>query len=251
MNHRSSVIASTVALFAVFALVGCAGEEGDGGEGTTTQEEDRQTISGRLDTGEESGGGLKTKTKSVGVTNGDAQLHVVAHRLGPKGQVNVNGDVDAVVAADGTFDLKLARGARYVLEVERGNESVAFFGWNERGSTKKTTILGISSATRGQAAVSLGRVKVVGNGAVAEHCLCESFDANDTTGIDLSATWFVAAHGAVISADEALAQVAEALEQAAKALAAASDALDEAAAATDEATRALEEARERAGRYMQ
>jgi hypothetical protein len=204
--NNVSLIASALSLLATVAVVGCASDNG-----SKTEPEDRQTITGQLDTGaspSDGSGGLTTKTVVV-----SGELHVVAHHLGSKDHVGAD-DVDAVVAADGSFDLALSRGARYVFELQRGSDSVAFFGWNARGSAEKTTVLGIASTTKGKAAVSLGHVKVVGNGAVPEVSLADSFDESDTTGIDLTATYFADVHGAVITADEALQEASAALEQA-------------------------------------
>lgn len=233
--NNASLIVSSLSLFACVALVGCADDSDS--SSNPTEQEDRQSITGQIDTGSASSesGGLKTKTVTV---SGD--LHVVAHRLGTKDRAG--GDVDAVVAADGSFDLSLSRGARYVFELERGHESVAYFGWNARGSAEKTTILGIASTTKGKAAVSLGRVKVVGNGAVPEISLAESFDENDTTGIDLSATYFLSAKGALITASEALTEAAAALEEASVALEQASEQIREAGEQADEAAKQAEDA---------
>lgn len=233
--NNASLIVSSLSLFACVALVGCAD---DHDPSTSPASEDRQTIKGQLDTGSPASpnGGLTTKT--VTVTNGD--LHVVAHRLGTKD--HAGDDIDAVVAADGSFDLSLARGARYVFEIERGHESVAYIGWNARGSAEKTTVLGIATTTKGKAAVSLGHVKVVGNGAVPEVSLSESFDDSDTTGIDLGATYFVSARGALITASEALAEASEALQQASEALQQASEQVRAAGQQADEAAQRAEEA---------
>ena len=235
--NNASLIVSALSLFATVALVGCAD---DGDRSSSTKEpEDKQTITGQLDTGSSPKSGLTTKTVTA-----TADLHVVAHRLGTKD--HAGGDVDAIVAADGSFDLALARGARYVFEIERGSESVAYFGWSARGSAEKTTVLGIASTTKGKAAVSLGHVKVVGNGAVPEVSLSESFDENDTTGIDLTATYFLSAHGALITASEALQEASEALQQASEALQEASEQIREAGEQVNEAQQQAEEAARRA-----
>lgn len=237
MNRPMSV-AAVFAVVTAFTQIGCASD--DGGAEETPREQ--QIISGQLDTGTPApASGIGTR--DVRVSGDGGAVHVVAHRLGGKGEASV--DIDSAVAADGSFELKLDRGARYVFEVERGDASVAFFGWSASRGGGKTTVLGLSSSTRGQGAVSLGRVKVVGNGAVPEHCLCDTFDEGDTTGIDLSASWFVTAQGALMTADEALAVAADALKEAEAALEEARARLEEANAQIDDAKKTVEEARSR------
>jgi len=226
---------AALSLFLVsFAQVGCSQDEA----APAPEPEDRQTISGRLET-EGGGGGIGTRT----VGAGDTHLHVVAHRLGNKGAHDRSLDVDASVAADGSFDLHLSRGARYVFELERGAESVAFFGWRTADAAAKTTVLGISAATKGRAAVSMGLVKVVGNGAVPETSLTTTFDQNDTTGIDLTANWFVSARGALLVADEALEEAKAAIDEAQKVIEDAKKQIEDAKGDIEDAKKQIEDAK--------
>lgn len=257
MNRIASF--AIIASLSAFTQVGCSQETTD----------DSQSITGRIDgaslatqslgfkdafdvtKGDKSAAatddgvsavhGDKSAAVSGSQNSGNAQLHVVAHKLGTKqGEAR---DVDAVVQADGSFDLKLERGARYVFEIERGKDSVAFIGWNSKVASGKTTVLGISATTKGKGAVSLGKVKIVGNGAAVEHCLCDSFDERDTAGIDLSAKWFASAKGAWMTYNDALDAAKDALRQAEEALARADEALDRANDAISDSNDAIEKAK--------
>ena len=258
MNRIASF--AIIASLAAFTQIGCSQETTD----------DSQSITGRIDgaslgtqslglrdaidvaTGDKSAqassdgvsaarGEKSASVAGVGGAGSGGQLHVVAHKLGTKeGEAR---DVDALVQADGSFDLKLERGARYVFEIERGKDSVAFIGWNSTVASGKTTVLGISATTKGKAAVSLGKVKIVGNGAAVEHCLCDSFDERDTAGIDLAANWFVSAKGAWMTYNDALDAAHDALRQAEEALARADEALDRANDAVKDSNDAIEKAR--------
>jgi hypothetical protein len=132
---------------------------------------------------------------------------------------------------------------RHAEDLERCKDSVAFIGWNSKVAAGKTTVLGISATTKGKTAVSLGKVKIVGNGAAVEHCLCDSFDERDTAGIDITANWFVSAKGAWMTYNDALDAAKDALRQAEDALARADEALGRANDAISDSNDAIEKAK--------
>ena len=211
---------------ATLALTGCTAE--------STSKEDKQVVSGKL----EGQGGTSTKSFLAGGVQ-ITPTRVIAHQLGAKGVVGK--DVISAVGADGSFRLDLDRGARYVLEVDKGGAG-AIVGFHDK-SGKMVDVLPVASSTAGKAQVDVGKVHVAssGGGAAVEVSPLKSFDEADLTGLPpVDHTWFVKADGSIASAEEALKAAEAALKEAEKAVA---DAQSAAQKAADEAATAAEAAK--------
>lgn len=205
------VVAAALSSFAV----GCASEPDDS---------DKVSLTGKV-------GSASTIAPKIfgGVVVANGNLHVVAHKLHRRGEVG--GVVDVAVAADGTFEIDVPKGSRWIVTVDSADQKSAMLSFAGGKS-----VLDISSSS-GVGSVDLGGIDIVGGEAYSSISL--EGKAGVAAALAELDEIYEAANGAIASAREAA-------DEARKAADAARAAADQARSDADAARKAAEEAAEKA-----
>jgi hypothetical protein len=206
----------------MLVLGGCGASDDDASSTPGNQ----VTLRGRV-----GGGGTTVTPKTFGnVSTDSGSLRVSARELHARGTHGRK--VDVAVGPDGSFQVAVARGARWVVTVDdrEGESAIVTFGDGESALSV--------AGDGGSATIDVGNVRIVGGEARSDVLLDGQFGLEATLAhLD---EVFETASGAIIAAEQALAEARKAYEEAFKA---AEQALSEAERARTEAERAAEEAR--------
>ena len=212
-------------------LAACSGSE-DGPSTTTSSS--KVALTGNL-------GSSGLAARSFGNLSEDGSWTITARELHVRGASGRT--VDAIVAADGTFRLEVARGARWVVTVDdaKGGSAIVKFGDGE-------SVVAVGADGDG-ATVDVGGIKVVGGEARSSVTIDGKFGLESTlASLD---EVFEAANGALLAAQEALSEAQKAAEDALRlaneAEASAEEARRKAEALAAEAEAAAERAGQQAG----
>jgi hypothetical protein len=175
-----------------------------------------------------SSGGAKTQGYGA-ISTSSGSLHVVAHEVHARSSSTAGENVDVAVASDGTFNVGLDRGKRWLITVDdaEGNSAIVTFGNGQN-------VLRVS-ADSSSSRVDVGGLHVVGGEARSSI----AFDAK--LGIEATLAGlddvFEAANGAIVAAQKAVEEARLAAEEALKAADSALDAAEQARKAAEEAAR--------------
>ncbi len=178
------------------------------------------TLAGRV-------GGGSTSTKTFGGVSSTSQdLHVTAHEVFKKGDHGRN--VDATVAADGSWSIDVARGERWMVTIDSpdGHSAIVKLGDKD--------VISVAADAKG-GRVDIGDLHVVGGTATSSVVL------DGTLGLDAT---LAAADDAILAADGAILDAEQAVAQAEKA---AADAEAQAQQAAADAQQAAQDAQKNAG----
>jgi hypothetical protein len=216
---------SVLVLASSSLVVGCAAD--------TDKDASSSNVMLTGNVGGSSGAG-SAKTQSYGsVSTASAGLHVTAHEVHARGIAGRN--VDVTVASDGSFNVGLDRGKRWLITVDdaEGHSAIVTFGNGQN-------VLSVS-ANSNSSRVDVGGLSVIGGEARSAIQLDTRLGIEATlAGLD---DVFEAANGAIIAAQKAVEEARLAAEAALKAADSALDAAEQARKAAEEAARlAAEEA---------
>lgn len=204
------VVAAVVSTFAA----GCASET----------DSDKVSLTGKV------GSASSVSPKIFGGVNvANGGLHVVAHKLHKRGEAG--GLVDVAVAADGTFELDVPKGSRWLVTVDSADQKSAMLSFAGGKS-----VLDIAAGTE-LGSLDLGGIDILGGEAYSSVSL--EGKAGLAAALAELDEVYQAANGAIASAREAA-------DEARKAADAARAAADQARSDADAARKAAEEAAEKA-----